>query len=108
MTDILKQYALPIVLSLIAGVSGYFQGTGAAKEAAASKIENRVTEVEKVNAVQDEKIVTSKGDIAEIKKDVKEILKTLRPDDYRPAVLDTSIPKIKGVAKDGSPLNAHD
>lgn len=96
MTDIFKQYGLPIILSLLAGVSGYFQGTGAAKQEASTKVDVRITEVEKVNAVQDVKIVTSREDISEIKKDVKEILKTLRPDDYRPAVLDKSVPLVKG------------
>lgn len=105
MSDILKQYILPIALSLIAGVSGYFQGTGASKQAVASAIENRVTEVEKTNAVQDVKIITSKEDISEIRKDVKEILRTLKHDDYRPAVKDSSIPLVKNVAKDGSPQN---
>ena len=105
MTDIIKQYALPLLLSAIAGISGYFQGAGAAKQATATAIENRIVAVEKVDIVQDERDINLKEDILEIKGDVKEILKTLRPDDYRPAVLDKKIPLVKGAAKTGEPIN---
>lgn len=36
-------------------------------------------------------------------KDVKDILKAVRPDDYRPAVIDKSVPLVKGVNANGSP-----
>ena len=51
---------------------------------------------------------TMKEDIKEIKDDVKELLRAIKPDDYRPAIKDSKVPLVKGVAKDGTPLNAHD
>ena len=56
-------------------------------------------------AVLKTQYTTLEKKLDENSKDVKLILQTLRPDDFKPAVLDKRVPLVKGVADNGEPIN---
>ncbi len=70
-------------------------------------IVQRISQSEKDIAVNTTRIQTVQDDIKEMKDDIKTILKTLRPNDYKPAAVETtkSAPLIIKVGKNGEPLN---
>ena len=68
-----KNSIIAIVIAVIGGISGYFQGTASAKEASASAVQSKLTELEIKNAVQDTEVRSLVKSVDEIKADVKEI-----------------------------------
>ena len=107
MIEILKTYGLPLMLAAIAGISGYFNGTGAAKEATVTETTKHIVALEKVDVVQDERDINFKEDLKEIKSDVKEIKQLFYEERgwNKPAIVPQNAPIITGVKKDGKPKN---
>lgn len=73
MLDFFKNNTIALVLAVIGGVSGYFQGVGAAKEDTAKKVDL----VEQKNDLRNEE---QDKDITELKSDFKELTKNVTQD----------------------------
>jgi len=73
MIDLFKNNVIGIVIAILGGIGGYFQGTAAAKEASATSVQKDIAKIQTIDAVQDTQIGTLIKDVAEIKADVKEI-----------------------------------
>ena len=89
------------------GVGFVYNKTDAVKFDPAPVIE-RISETEKANAVQDQKIETTNKNVSEMKSDIKEIKQLL----YQQAGYNTpakelvkNAPLIDGIAPDGGPKN---
>ena len=130
MLDFFKNNTIALVLAVIGGVSGYFQGVGAAKETTSNQLASRIASAETKNEVQDtligehekadekaQEMLEKKLDRQEAKIDALLLDRGLSPKGVvgdipatstpilSEAVMDKKIPLVKGVNPDGSPKN---